>query len=576
MKHNFLPNPLGVIAVAGSRRLLMPLLVSFVLCLPIASFGVGGWATLAHQPNDSIGLCMLMPDGTVLAEGSGSNWWSLAPDSNGHYVQGQWTARQSSTWGHQDGSTAVLMNGNVFISGGENGNGTNKVEMFFPATGTWSVVTNSTYFGNIYDGNAVVLPDDTVLIEPQNTFPAYAGLTFTFNPNNNSFSQTIGSPLNGIGEAAWVKLPNDNILLVDSGNSSAGATTAEMYNPNTGLWQNAVTGGTVPNIWPDVTGTGDVSESGPAFLLPNGKAVFFGGNGVTAIYNNGVWSQGATVPSGLGMKDAPGAMMVNGKILLAVCPTGTNSDPNAINGIGPTTFYEYDYTLNNGIGGYTLTTAPGGSVSSRAQRLQMLDLPDGTVLLSGLGSQLYVYQPDGQPLAAGKPAITSFSWNGDGTIQLTGTLFNGISQGAAYGDERQMDSNYPLVRFTDGGGNVYYGRTYNWSSTSVQTGSRLVSTECALPALVNSAPANYSLQIVANGIASDPISFQGPVWVDVNYGGATQNGSFSNPYKTVVQGTNAVTTYGAIFMKPGTSHETMTISKPMMITAVGGTAIIGQ
>jgi hypothetical protein len=577
MNLNMLLDLFRATAHGFSRRMFMTIVAFSMLLFPARSFGAGGWAALTGKPTDSIGLCMLLPDGTVLAEGSGSNWWSLKPDNNGHYVNGVWSARQSSSWGHQDGSTAVLANGNVFISGGENGNGTNKVEIFYHATDSWSVAISSTFFGNIYDGNAMLLPDGKVLIEPQNAYPAYSGLTFTFNPNDNTFSQTAGAPLNGIAEAAWVKLPNDNILLIDSDNSSMGATTAEMYNPDTGLWQNAVFGGTVPNIWPDVSGTSDVSESGPAFLLPNGSAVFFGGNGVTAIYNNGFWSQGETIPDGLGMKDAPGAMMVNGKILLAVCPTGTNSDPNAINGIGPTTFYEYDYTMNNGAGGYTATSAPDGGVSSRAQRLQMLDLPDGTVLLSGLGSQLYVYQPDGEPLSTGKPTIYSYLWDSDGTIHITGTLFNGISQGACFGDERQMDSNYPLARFTDCGGNVHYGRTYNWSSTSVMTGSRPVTTECAIPSsiLYNAPGALFSMSVVANGIGSDPVAFYGPVWVDFNYTLPFQNGMYGTPYGTLANGVANVPSGGTIILKPGVSAETTLISKPMTITAVAGPATIG-
>jgi hypothetical protein len=96
----------------------------------------------------------------------------------------------------------------------------------------------------------------------------------------------------------------------------------------------------------------------------------------------------------------------------------------------------------------------------------MLDLPDGTVLLSSLfTNQLYIYTSDGSPLPAGKPTIQSIFVNGDGSLHLTGILFNGISQGASYGDDNQMDSNYPLVRFTDASGNVRYGRSYNWSST---------------------------------------------------------------------------------------------------------------
>ncbi|NOU08308.1 MAG: M48 family metalloprotease, partial [Hyphomicrobiaceae bacterium] len=41
------------------------------------------------------------------------------------------------------------------------------------------------------------------------------------------------------------------------------------------------------------------------------------------------------------------------------------------------------------------------------------------------------------------------------------------TEGAAYGDDWQMSTNYPLVRLTSGGGTVYYARTFNWSSTGV-------------------------------------------------------------------------------------------------------------
>ena len=228
---------------------------------------------MATQPADNIGICLLLSDGTVLAEGSGANWWELTPDGNGHYVNGNWSARNSSSWGHQDGSTAVLTGGNVFVGGGENGNGGNQVEIYNPVTGLWSTAVNPTYFGNISDGNAMLMPDGRVLIEPEGASSGYGGLTFLFNPGNNTFAQTTGAPSDAYGnislsECSWVKLPNDNVLAIDSNKLSTGATTAEMYNPNTETWQNAVTGGTVPNIWPDVTGTGKVSEMGPHFSCP--------------------------------------------------------------------------------------------------------------------------------------------------------------------------------------------------------------------------------------------------------------------------------------------------------------------
>jgi hypothetical protein len=44
----------------------------------------------------------------------------------------------------------------------------------------------------------------------------------------------------------------------------------------------------------------------------------------------------------------------------------------------------------------------------------------------------------------------------------------------------------------------------------------------------------------------------------------------------LAQGISAVVSGGTILIKPGLSHETMTINKPMTISAVGGTAVIGQ
>src|ERR1017187_1422052 len=444
-------------------KFLSGLLLLCALWLPGRALGVGTWTPLPNQPPQpaavaGISLGMLLSDGTILAEGLGKDWYRLQPDSNGHYVNGTWSALNSSHFGHLNGSTAVLTNGNVFVGGGENGNGVYTVEIYNPVAASWSVA----YDGGlgIADGNAMLMPDGRVLIEPQGT----VGSTVLFNPGNNSFSPTTGAPLHGIAEATWVKLPNDNVLIIDSGNRGVGATSSDLYNPNTGTWINAVSGGTVPNIWPDMTGTGAISEMGPAFLLPNGNAIFFGGNGVTAVYHNGTWSQSATLPAGLGQKDAPGAMMVNGKILLAVSPQGTNSSGNDVNGIAPTSFYEYDYTANSGAGGFTLAPAPNDPniTGYWAGLLTLLDLPDGTVLLASWATnEIYIYTPDGSPLPAGKPTIQSISVNGDGSLHLTGTLFNGISQGASYGDDQQMDSNYPLVRFTDASGKVRYGRSYN-------------------------------------------------------------------------------------------------------------------
>ena len=95
-----------------------------------------------------------------------------------------------------------------------------------------------------------------------------------------------------------------------------------------------------------------------------------------------------------------------------------------------------------------------GRGQSQPTRMRMLDLPDGTVLFtptdSGCGIRSYMYQPAGAPLAAGQLAINSiYSERWTALYTLNGTLLNGISEGAAYGDDAQMNSNYPLIRMTN-------------------------------------------------------------------------------------------------------------------------------
>jgi hypothetical protein len=282
---------------------------------------------------------------------------------------------------------------------------------------------------------------------------------------------------------------------------------------------------------------------------------------------------------GRAVGDSPAAMMVNGKILCTVSPYAQNGGSP-----GPAWFYEYDPTdyTQGPNGSFVPTSSPGNptngsSFNDSASNFQLLDLPDGTVLANAQNAPLYVYIPDGLSLVAGKPVIKSITANADGSYHLTGTGLNGISEGAAYGDDAQMDSNYPLVRMTDSAGNVYYGRTYNWSSTSVMTGSRAITTEFRLPSGLP--PGSYSMVAVANGVSSDPVPFPavvGAVWVA--FGGADPGiGTYDRPFNTLAGATNAVSAGGSILIKgPSSTPETIRISKPMSIYAVNGASTIGR
>jgi subtilase family serine protease len=73
------------------------------------------------------------------------------------------------------------------------------------------------------------------------------------------------------------------------------------------------------------------------------------------------------------------------------------------------------------------------------------------------------------------------------------------------------------------------------------------------------------------------VSFGGGVYVDFNYTGSVQNGTYLCPFKTLAQGVTAVSSGGTIFViTGGSSAETMTITKPMNITAQDGAATVGN
>jgi hypothetical protein len=142
----------------------------------------------------------------------------------------------------------------------------------------------------------------------------------------------------------------------------------------------------------------------------------------------------------------------------------------------------------------------------------MLDLPSSQVLLTTGSDNLWVYTPQGSPQTSWQPVIQTVSNNGNSSYTLTGTQLNGISEGAAYGDDAEMSTNYPIVRLTASNGNVYYARTYNWSNTGVATGSTPETVNFTLPAGIPTG--TYSLSSIANGIASSAVSFTvglGPV-----------------------------------------------------------------
>jgi hypothetical protein len=132
-------------------------------------------------------------------------------------------------------------------------------------------------------------------------------------------------------------------------------------------------------------------------------------------------------------------------------------------------------------------------------------LPTGQVIVAGSTVQLYnstgTFNPSWAPTIKTVPTTVTHGM----TYQISGTQFNGLSQAAAFGDEFQTATNYPLVRITNNStGHVVYAKTHDHSTMGVATGSKIVSTNFDVPTGIETGAS--TLVVVANGIPSAAVN----------------------------------------------------------------------
>jgi len=136
----------------------------------------------------------------------------------------------------------------------------------------------------------------------------------------------------------------------------------------------------------------------------------------------------------------------------------------------------------------------------------MMVLPTGQVLYNDRSGFIGVYNAQGSPNSSWLPVITAVPTTlaAGGTYTVAGKQLNGLTQGAAYGDDYQPNTNYPLVRLTNNATKaVAYARTFGMTSMSVTPG-RSSSASFTLPTTL---PAGaYTLVVVANGLASKQVA----------------------------------------------------------------------
>jgi len=469
----------------------------------------GKWVALKNQPPFPAGLMLLLTDGSVFVQDSGSanafdrwNWWRLIPDQAGSYSNGTWQFRHPMDYAPQGYASAVLADGRVIVAGGENVDTQLHIEardvrIYDPTDDAagWDqpVPAWPPYWQNIGDAPSVVLPDGRFMIGS-----IADSKIAVFDPGTWKWKDVSAKGWVSSTEESWVLLRDGSVLTVDCYQAP---NKAERYLPAQDRWVPA--GSPVHNLVNATT-----SEIGPGLLLADGRAFFIGATGRTGLYTPATrhhpqsWAAGPDpLVNGQHIDggDAPAVLMPNGQVLFAGGPiSGT---PAA------TYFFEFDPVLD----AVKPAQSPPNAKTHAPYQSYLLLLPTGEVLHSDWSTTMAIYTPEQtMPQNAWRPTVTSsprFLVRGM-TATLKGRQLNGLSQANCFGDDGMSATNYPLVRLTYPGGQVVYLRTHDHSTMAVATGTRIVSTrfDVKKDGVANDVPLGSAvLEVIANGIASAPM-----------------------------------------------------------------------
>jgi hypothetical protein len=478
------------------------------------------WTALKNAPPFDPGTMLLESNGTVLVHseppaGGTSAWYKLTPNSKGSYVDGTWSKLPNMPGGYDPlyFGSAILPSGRMIVEGGEYLGGTptwtDKGAIYNPVTNRWRVVNPPTGWTNIGDAQSEVLANGT-FVQSQacqdctSQSPILTTDEALFNETGDNWQVLPGAGKNDPNdEEGWSLLPNGHILTIDTWLTP----TTEQFTPSSLSWSFAGNTAVSPVDTPAV-------EIGPQVVMPGGNTFVVGAGtsseiapakcttntpAPTALYNyaTGSWEKGPSIPTIGGRQydsaDGPGSILPDGNVLFDVSPCVYNA---------PLAFFLYNASSN------TLSAVPdiANAANDSTYYTRLLALPNGQVLFNDGSHTMLVYTAGGTANPAWAPSISSISSTSlrpGSTASLSGSQLAGLSQGAAYGDDVQDNTNFPLVRITNlKTGVVTYARTSNWTSVSIAPGASS-STDFTIPA---GTPAGASsLVVVANGIASSPV-----------------------------------------------------------------------
>jgi hypothetical protein len=334
-------------------------------------------------------------------------------------------------------------------------------------------------------------------------------------PSDGTASGTIpqlSSPSMGFELGPLVRLQDGRVLAIGATQHTA------LYNPATNTWA----------AGPDMSGTlnGISSPFGaddaPAAILPNGHVILAADAGPSGFTSSGNITSGSKVITGIpstailqvfwSVNDGAGVIPFGAYIVSVDSPTQvtisspatatTSGDAISWGGVfsNPTELFDFDPQTDS-LTQITSALPDSNLPFQGSYPSRMLILPTGQLLFSDASSQLWVYTSSGAPDPSLRPLITDVRYQGDGRFRLTGFQLNGQSAGAAYGDDDQMDSNYPIIRMVNSSGHVFYARTSDWSKIAVGNAGRETVEFTLNPGVT---PGDYALIVSGAGISSLP------------------------------------------------------------------------
>jgi hypothetical protein len=456
-------------------------------------FTAGTWTPTKNAPASAVAHALLLNDGSVLVnsmffENHSDPWYRLVPDKTGSYINGTWSNAGSLPSGYNPlyFASSLLPGGQVVVMGGEYNNGgavwTTLGALYNSNSKTWTSLTAPSGWTTVGDAQSIILPNGHMMMAncctTQEAILTLTGTTATW-------ATTGTGKFDDNDEEGWTMLPGGKILTVDAYVPSGCCKMGyQIYDPTTGAWTTP-TNNTVVNLVDPSS-----LELGPMPLLPNGTVFAAGATTNNAIYtpSTGTWASAPKFGGTLDIADGPAAVLPDGNALFDTSPGVFNTGSK---------FFEWDGTTLNA------TAATSNAAIDSSYVGNMVVLPTGQVLFTDFSSTVEIYTPAGQPCARCAPTIKSVATSlthGSKNNKISGTQFNGLTQGAYYGDDNQSSTNFPIVRITDSKGVVVYCKTHSWLG-GVATGTKLVSAQFDIPLTINLGAA--SLVVVTNGIPSN-------------------------------------------------------------------------